>query len=262
MNSDTDTFRRLPVPESAPLQAMKLGYRETVAIDHMGPLAEEACPEARDSGLRGHNFYNATHNPPYNLSVPGSVSELLLRRSVIDRLLNVDALLAPAGVALYLLDAWRPQAIQRFFYDIWFPDWLSARTPGLEGEALVAEVEKYWSAPTAGENSPSPHSTGAAVDLTLVSVETGHPLYMGGIFDDLTELAWTDWFERFEPQSMSDEEARGNRRLLYWAMTQAGFANNPTEWWHYSWGDQMWAKLTGAPKAHFGGCRPLGHAIP
>lgn len=262
MTSDLHHFRLKPVPESAPLLARKAGYRESVAIEHLGGLAAEPCMDVRDNGLRGHNFYNARSNPPYNLSVPGSISELLLRQSVVYRLRLVDARLSEAGLGLYVLDAWRPQAIQRFFHDVWFPAWLSARTPELEGEALVEEVEKYWSAPTAGENSPSPHSTGAAVDLTLVSLETGHPAYMGGIFDDLTELAWTDWFERFEPQSMSDEEARANRRLLYWAMTEAGFANNPTEWWHFSWGDQMWAKLTGASVAHFGGCRPLGNLTP
>ena len=262
MHSDLDRFRETSVPPSAPLLARKSGYRETVAIDHLGALADEGCVDVRDHGLRGHNFYNARHNPPYNLSVPGSIPDLLLRQSVVDRLCLVDRRLAGAGLGLYILDAWRPQAIQRFFHDVWFPEWLSDRSPGLTGEALVEEVEKYWSAPTAGENSPSPHSTGAAVDLTLVSLETGHPLYMGGLFDDLTELAWTDWFERFEPQSMSDEEARANRRLLHWAMSGAGFANNPTEWWHFSWGDQMWAKLTGAHSARYGACQPLGRETP
>ena len=126
------------------------------------------------------------------------------------------------------------------------------------GQALVDEVEKYWAAPTAGENSPSPHSTGGAVDLTLIFSDTRQPLYMGGIFDDLTEDAWTDGFERRAPASMSDEEARANRRLLYWSMTEAGFANNPTEWWHYSWGDQLWARLYGQSAAHYGACNPTG----
>ena len=37
---------------------------------------------------------------------------------------------------------------------------------------------------------------------------------MGGIFDDLTENAHTDWFERSEPQTMSDMDAQANRRLF------------------------------------------------
>jgi D-alanyl-D-alanine dipeptidase len=39
-------------------------------------------------------------------------------------------------------------------------------------------------------------------------------------------------------------------------MIEAGFANTPTEWWHYSWGDQMWARLSGQGAALFGACNP------
>jgi D-alanyl-D-alanine dipeptidase len=35
-------------------------------------------------------------------------------------------------------------------------------------------------------------------------------------------------------------------------MTDAGFANYPNEWWHFSWGDQMWAKMAGERAAHYG----------
>jgi D-alanyl-D-alanine dipeptidase len=35
-------------------------------------------------------------------------------------------------------------------------------------------------------------------------------------------------------------------------MTEEGFAGLPDEWWHFSWGDQMWARLTSAPAAHYG----------
>ena len=49
------------------------------------------------------------------------------------------------------------------------------------------------------------------------------------------------------------EEARANRRLLYWLMIDAGFASNPSEWWHFSFGDQMWAKLRNEPEALYAG---------
>lgn len=258
MSLDAAQLRLKPVPHSAEVLARKQGYREQVEIAFGGALANERCVEARSLGLAGDNHYNSPLNPPYYVSIPGSIPDLFLRRSVAQRLVQINARLVPLGVELYLFDAWRPQAIQRYFHDVWFPDWLRRRQPDLEGQALVDEVEKYWAAPTAGKSSPSPHSTGAAVDLTLIFRDTHQPLFMGGIFDDLTEEAWTDGFERKLPVSMSDEEARGNRRLLYWAMTEAGFANNPTEWWHYSWGDQMWARLTVQPYAQFGACNPTG----
>jgi D-alanyl-D-alanine dipeptidase len=34
-------------------------------------------------------------------------------------------------------------------------------------------------------------------------------------------------------------------------MVEEGFAGHPDEWWHFSWGDQMWAALTGAPHAFY-----------
>jgi len=258
MSRDPASLKLRPVPNSASELERKRGYREEVPIAFGEALAREPCVEVRTMGISGDNHYNTPLNPPYYIAIPGSIPDLFLRRSVAEKLAGINARLAPLGVELYLFDAWRPQAIQRFFHDVWFPDWLKARTPGLAGAALVEEVEKYWAAPTAGVNSPSPHSTGAAVDLTLVFRETRQPLYMGGIFDDLTPTAWTDGYEHTTSASMSDEEARANRRLLYWAMTEAGFASNPTEWWHYSWGDQLWARLTGQPAAHYGACVPAG----
>ncbi|MGV8547019.1 M15 family metallopeptidase, partial [Pseudomonas aeruginosa] len=45
---------------------------------------------------------------------------------------------------------------------------------------------------------------------------------------------------------------RDHRRLLYHAMLDAGFSNLPSEWWHYDFGDQLWAWHTGATQALFG----------
>ena len=256
MSPDLFTLRQRPVPSCLDAQARKRGYRKDVPIQLDGPLANEDCVEVRSVGLAGDNHYNSVFNPPYHARIPGSIAELFVRRSVADKLRAVNARLAGAGLELYLFDAWRPQAVQRHFHDVWFPTWLSKRQPELVGQALVEEVEKYWSAPTAGASSPSPHSTGGAVDLTLRFVETRQPLFMGGLFDDVTDDAWTDSLERRLLVSMSDDEACANRRLLYWVMSEAGFANNPTEWWHFSWGDQMWARLTGQLAAHYGPCNP------
>lgn len=258
MSPDLLALRQRPIPSSQDAQARKRGYRTEVPVRFDGALAGEACVEAWSVGLAGQNHYNSPFNPPYHERIPGSIAELFVRQSVGEKLTAVNARLARGGLELYLFDAWRPQAVQRYFHDVWFPAWLQTRQPELAGQALVEEVEKYWSAPTAGAGSPSPHSTGGAVDLTVRFVATGQPLFMGGLFDDVTDDAWTDSLERKARVSMSDEEACANRRLLYWLMSEAGFANNPTEWWHYSWGDQMWARLTGQSTAHYGACNPTG----
>lgn len=245
-----------PVPSSAEANVRRAGYRKDVPIDETSLLADEPCVDLRQIGVAGANHYNCPYNPPYYLVVPGSVAELYLRTSVAKKLIAVNERLAAAGLELYVFDAWRPQAVQRFFHDEWFPRWLKTNRPDLEGARLTEEVERYWAAPSDGPGSPSPHSTGAAVDVTLMCRHTRQHLFMGGLFDDATEGAWTDAFERHSVMSMSEAEAQKNRRLLFWAMSEAGFVNNPTEWWHYSWGDQMWAKLTGGGCAQYGACEP------
>jgi D-alanyl-D-alanine dipeptidase len=34
-----------------------------------------------------------------------------------------------------------------------------------------------------------------------------------------------------------------HRQLLYQVMSAAGFQRHPREWWHFSYGDQLWAWL-------------------
>src|SRR5690606_40003770 len=103
------------------------------------------------------------------------------------------------------------------------------------------------------EDGPSPHSTGGAVDLTL-RWRGGESLFMGSLFADPSPVSHTAHFEALKGRlSFSEEEARANRRLLYWLMREAGFASNPSEWWHFSYGDQMWAKLLGWPEALYAG---------
>lgn len=208
-------------------------------------------------GLAGRNYYAHDLNPPYWAKAPGSIDALLMRKSVGEKLARVDFRLKKLGFQLFLFDAWRPRAVQAFFHNVWTPREISKRRPDLSGDALKEEVTRYWAAPTEDAKRPAPHATGAAIDLTIAIVN-GPPLWMGSLFDDASELAHTARFESSEGEmiSFSDDEARANRRLLYWLMTEEGFYNVRNEWWHYSWGDQLWAMNIGAPAAHYGLAQP------
>ncbi|MBY0563551.1 MAG: M15 family metallopeptidase [Hyphomonadaceae bacterium] len=235
---------------------LKSGYR-AVPIDTDGAANAEPLVDATQAGLAGANFYAGTRNPPYYRPIPGAIDRLLLRRGVVEQLQRVNARLRSAELELWLFDGWRPQAVQIYFHDHWFPAELRRRNPGISDDDLLAEVETYWAAPSAGEDAPSPHATGGAVDLTI-RWRGGEPLWMGSLFDDVSAIAHTAHFEtpRSDHFSFSADEARANRRLLFWLMTDAGLASNPSEWWHFSYGDQMWAKLTGAPAALYAGTEP------
>ncbi|HEU0095165.1 MAG TPA: M15 family metallopeptidase [Rhizomicrobium sp.] len=248
-----EELRNRPIGDQMPARAARKGFRTRIAITRDNALYGEPVVEARDSGLAGANFYASDRNPPYWHQVDGATDKLWLRTSVAEKLLAVNARVGEAGLELFLFDAWRPRAVQAYFHDVWMPAELQRRDPSLAGDALTEDVERYWAAPSDSAESPAPHATAAAVDLTL-RWKDGEQLWMGSLFDDVTALANRDRFENLDADnfSFSDQEAQANRRLLHWLMVEAGFAGHPDEWWHFSWGDQMWAALTGARHAHYG----------
>ena len=71
----------------------------------------------------------------------------------------------------------------------------------------------------------SPHSRGAAVDLTLVDINN-NDLDMGTEFDEFSKLS-------FHGSNYVSEIATRNRCLLMGIMTSAGWDFYRNEWWHY-----------------------------
>ncbi|WP_135081637.1 D-alanyl-D-alanine dipeptidase [Terasakiella sp. SH-1] len=71
----------------------------------------------------------------------------------------------------------------------------------------------------------SPHSRGAAIDLTLVD-QNGNDLEMGTGFDAFTPLS-------HHGNMGVSLEAQKNRLLLMGIMTTAGWDFYRNEWWHY-----------------------------
>lgn len=247
-----DELRCRPIVDQSDARVRKIDFRSR-SIDRANTYYLEELIDLRDLGIAGENYYHTPRNPPYWRRIDGAIPDLLVRRSVGDKLVGINAILGLAGLELYVFDAWRPVAVQAYFHDVWMPAELRRRNPELTGGALTKEVERYWAAPSVDVSSPAPHATGAALDLTIRWIGSDQ-LWMGSIFDDVTALAHRDHFEKSgaASPSYSDEEARANRRLLHWIMSDAGFAGHPDEWWHFSWGDQLWSALTDSPAAHYG----------
>ncbi len=248
------TLRDRPLKDAVAQAARaKPGYRDH-PLDQNDSRGAEPLVEIRDHGIAGANAYHEGL-PPYHSPIPGAVPDLLLRKGVVARLREVNDRLAPYGLELWVFDAWRPVALQNHFHDDWMPARLRALHPHWTDAQVMAETGRYFArgAPAGGIDpaSPPPHATGAAVDLTIRRM-SGAELFMGTIFDDLSAASNTAHFEA-EPEGLafSHHEARANRRLLFWLMEAAGFANNPTEWWHFSLGDQMWARITGVNNAYY-----------
>lgn len=94
----------------------------------------------------------------------------------------------------------------------------------------------------------SGHQTGGAVDLTPCDA-SGHPLDMGTLYLEHNAKTMTDCPD-------ISEEQRRNRQILLDAMQEAGFVNYPGEWWHFCYGDKMWAAYARKPYAIYGEVPP------
>ena len=243
-------LREIPIPKMDEYHQKRLGYREH-RINLENEQIDEPLINVHELGIAGENYYFRVDNPPYYQRIPHSIPDLKLRKSVVDRLARANEKLARIGLELYLFDGYRPIEVQNYFYDHWFPNYLKSIHPELEGDMLEAEVAKYWAKGAKSSSeidplSPPPHSTGGAVDLTIRRKSTGEHLYMGSLFDDVTEIAHCDFLEKVSEQrilNFSEDEALKNRRLLHWLLMEQEFSFNPAEWWHFSYGDQLWARL-------------------
>ncbi len=109
----------------------------------------------------------------------------------------------PLGLRLRVFDGFRPAEAQWVLWDA-CPD-----------PDFIADPHRG-----------SPHSMGAAVDLTLVDAASGRALEMGTGFDTMTP-------DSHHGVLSVSPEAQRNRALLLGIMTAAGWDFYRNEWWHY-----------------------------
>jgi D-alanyl-D-alanine dipeptidase len=174
----------------------------------------------------------------------GGHSPYYLRQSVVENLIQAQnnlQLLRPNWY-IQIFDAYRPVAVQQFMVDYSFGEALRER--GLTEKELSPQqredvwkaVYEIWAVPSLDMKTPPPHSTGAAVDITLVN-DLGEVVDMGSPIDEMSDRSHPEYYTH------SHQEYDANRQLLRDIMLKAGFQRNPREWWHFSFGDQMWAWL-------------------
>lgn len=158
-----------------------------------------------------------------------------------DRLMKAGRLL-PAGIRLSLLDAWRPLSLQRQYFDSYVTR-VRSQHPEWSDQQIFGETTKFVAPPA---NIP-PHTTGGAIDITLMDSENKE-LEMGAASND--PFAYDQTAETLSP-GISDE-AKANRKLMAQALDALSFVNYPTEWWHWSYGDRYWAYYRQQPVALYG----------
>lgn len=184
-------------------------------------------------------------SPQYHQQgIKGNIREMWVRKGLAHALYRA-ALLLPEGCKFKILDAWRPPAVQQALFDEYLKS-LRRKKPKLSEEDLKEKTENYVSLPSKDPEKPSPHTTGGAIDLTIVD-PNGKELDMGTEFDHFGPEAKTIHFEEKlkGDLALSEQERQAliNRRLLYSIMITAGFTDYREEWWHYDFGNQFWGRI-------------------
>ncbi len=204
-----------------------MGKPSLLGIETIG--IEEEIVSLGALGIRCDSQY-------YKQGIIGSYPDCYARKSVAERLLEAQSYL-PEDVFLKVYDAYRPVKVQQSIWDK-FRGEIAAEHPEYNDEELDTSTMRFVARPTLDPEKLPLHSTGGAVDLTLV-YEDGEELDMGTAFDCFRSLSNSAYFET----NNENLTARENRRLLCEVMCRAGFTNLPSEWWHFDYGTRFWAKF-------------------
>lgn len=176
----------------------------------------------------------------------GGKSPYCLRQGVLERLIIAKARLQQyrSDLQIKIFDAYRPVEVQQFMVEYTFASILQARNLNVKELSLQhsrniwEEVYQMWAVPSYDPRTPPPHSTGAAIDVTLADA-AGKDIDMGGAIDELSSRSHPHYYAR--SRAKAELEYHAMRELLNRVMQEGGFYRHPNEWWHFSFGDRMWA---------------------
>lgn len=187
-------------------------------------------------------FAFETPHPYQKLGAPyQDVSPYQLRQGVLEALQQAQQQLQEKQPhwQIKIFDAYRPLAVQQFMVDYTF-EMLRQQRANESDRVIAKQVAQFWAQPSHNPDTPPPHSTGAAVDITFVN-EKGETLDLGGEIDELSPRSYPNYYQ--DTTVVSEQRYHQRRELLKEVMLSAGFRQHPQEWWHFSLGDQMWAWL-------------------
>ena len=197
-------------------------------------------------------------HPYIALGAPyGDRSPFFVRQGILERLRRSQVYLQTIrpNWQIAIFDAYRPIPVQQFMVNYSFAQLAEAK--GLEvhsltedqKNSLMSEVMKFWAIPSHDPKTPPPHSTGAAIDVTLFDAE-GQEVNMGSPIDEISDRSLPNYFATF--RNVQAVEFNRDRQLLNQVMTHSGFQRHPNEWWHFSYGDQLWAWSSKQKSAIYG----------
>jgi D-alanyl-D-alanine dipeptidase len=159
----------------------------------------------------------------------------LMTRIAADSLRAVSDDLKSLGYRLKIYDAYRPQrAVDHFMR------WALVEDDTVTKAYFYPNLTKKQVFDGEYVATKSGHSRGSTVDLTLLDMNTGKELDMGGTFDWFGPESHPD-FGGGDPETLDFQPVEGgltaeqfyNRMVLRQAMLRHGFLPLENEWWHF-----------------------------
>lgn len=168
------------------------------------------------------------------------------RKIVLTQLIKALSFI-PDHFGFLIWDIYRPREVQGRLFN-WMREEIRSKYPHLTDAENEAQTKKYMSAPSKiGDDYCPPHLSGGAIDLTLFDIRNGIELDMGTVFDDCTDRACTDYFEKQSNLTPAEIKIKEARTLLRAAMENAGFRAYQYEWWHFDIGNLFWSAIVHKP---------------
>ncbi|WP_055075443.1 M15 family metallopeptidase [Pseudanabaena sp. 'Roaring Creek'] len=213
------------------------------------------------------DIYRIAPHPYMALGAPyGDRSPFFIRQGILERLQKSQAYLRTLrpNWQIAVFDAYRPIPVQQFMVDYSFTQLAESKGLPVENltkeqkKSLMTEVIEFWAIPSDDPQTPPPHSTGAAIDVTLYRYPTQdedsiQEINMGSPIDEISDRSFPDYFAN--SLDIKEREFHRDRQLLNQVMTYSGFQRHPNEWWHFSYGDQLWAWISNEKSAIYGGVK-------
>lgn len=146
----------------------------------------------------------------------------ILTKEAAEALKKVQEEFERLGFGLLVYDAYRPQrAVNEFV------KWAKDSTDTRMKEQFYPNVAKKDLFTKGYIASKSGHSRGSTIDVTIVSLRTGHILDLGGPYDFFDKRSWVSFKNITKNQ-------RAIRLMLQRRMVKHGFKPYDKEWWHFT----------------------------
>ncbi len=187
-------------------------------------MVEPIWTFANDFEGRMYADYQAQH-PEYN--------QIYVRQGLHERLMQAAESL-PDNLKLVVRAGHRPSEVQRRLLRDCIQDYKNEHEGASDAEAL-AHARTFVSDP---DIKLPPHCCGAGVDVDLFDTEKNDYVDFGSPVNIDEEIS-------FLHTTKINDQQKTNRMQLLETMLRAGFSSYYAEWWHYPYGDQIWAWFYG-----------------